>query len=89
MIKKIIKLIGLFTFVGFGFFYTDKVINVIREEDEIMITLNQVKNSYEIQPVDARVISNTIVPGMNGRVVNVDQSYKNMKTDGVFNQNLF
>ena len=34
MMKNIIKMIGLFTLIGFSFFYTDKVIEVIREEDK-------------------------------------------------------
>ena len=38
--KSIVKLIGLLVLIGFSFFYTDKVIEVIREEDEIMIILS-------------------------------------------------
>lgn len=84
--KGIIKLLGLFTLICFSFFYTDKVIEVIREEDKIMIELQNVKDNYRIEPIDAKIVSNTIVPGMNGRVVDIEKSYKKMKETGVFNQ---
>ena len=85
--KNILKIVGLFVLMGFSFFYTDKVIEVIREEDNIMIELNNVKDLYKIEAVSANVVSNTIIPGVNGRVVNIDKSYKEMKSVGKFNKN--
>lgn len=85
--KNTLKLVGLFVLIGFSFFYTDKVIDVIREEDKIMIELNQVKDSYKLDGIDASIVLNTIIPGVNGRVVNVDKSYKEMKNIGMFNKN--
>lgn len=85
--KNILKIVGLFVLMGFSFFYTDKVIEVIREEDNIMIELNSVKDLYKIEAVSANVVSNTIIPGVNGRVVNIDKSYKEMKSVGKFNKN--
>ena len=41
--KNIIKLTGLVTLILFSFFYTDKVIEVIREEDSIMIELKEME----------------------------------------------
>ena len=85
--KNILKIIGLFVLIGFSFFYTDKVVEVIREEDSIMIELQEVKDIYKIDAVSANVVSNTIIPGVNGRVVNIDKSYKEMKSIGKFNKN--
>ena len=85
--KNILKIVGLFVLMGFSFFYTDKVLEVIREEDNIMIELNNVKDLYKIEAVSANVVSNTIIPGVNGRVVNIDKSYKEMKSIGKFNKN--
>lgn len=86
--KNIIKMVGLVTLIGFSFFYTDKVIEVIREEDKIMIELDGVKDTYKIEPIDATIAANTIIPGLNGRSINVEQSYKKMKSNGIFNKNL-
>lgn len=86
--KNIIKLIGLFALIGFSFFYTDKVIEVIREEDEIMIELTSVIDIYKVEPVNATIIGNTIIPGLKGRTINITKSYNKMKINGLFNKNL-
>ena len=87
--KNIIKLVGLLMLIGFSFFYTDKVIEVIREEDEIMIKIKSSASDYKVSPVDATIVKNTIIPGLQGREVNIESSYKKMKEQGVFNPNLF
>lgn len=86
--KNIVKMIGLFSLIGFSFFYTDKVIEVVREEDEIMIELMSVEDIYRVLPVNANVLGNTIIPGLEGRNINIDESYKKMKSSGIFNKNL-
>lgn len=86
--KNLLKLIGLLILICFSFFYTDKVIEVIQDEDKIMIELKKVKDSYYVAPIDAKIVSNTIIPGISGREVNIDKSYKNMKETGIFNENL-
>ena len=86
--KNIVKMIGLFALIGFSFFYTDKVIEVIREEDEIMIELTSVEDIYKVLPVNANVLGNTIIPGLEGRTINIDESYKKMKGTGDFNNKL-
>lgn len=86
--KNIIKTIGLCSLIGFSFFYTDKVVEVIREEDEIMIELTSVEDVYQVLPVDAKILGNTIIPGLAGRNINIEESYKKMKPSGIFNKNL-
>ena len=86
--KNTLKMIGLLTLITFSFFYTDKVIEVIREEDKVMIELENVKDTYKIEPIDAIIDNNTIIPGLNGRNINIEQSYKKMKPNGIFNKNL-
>ena len=86
--KNIIKLTGLVTLILFSFFYSDKVIEVIREEDSIMVELKNMVDLYKIEAIDASVVSNTIIPGVNGRDINLDKSYKEMKSIGVVNNNM-
>lgn len=81
-------MIGLFILIGFSFFYTDKVIEVIREEDKIMIELTSVEELYKVLPVDATILGNTIIPGLNGKNINIDDSYNKMKQLGIFDKNL-
>ena len=85
--KQIIKGIGLITLVIFTFFYTDKVLKVVREEDSIMMKINDIKDKLTIEPTDAIIIEDTIIPGLNGKKVNIDKSYKKMKNYGNFNKN--
>ncbi len=86
--KKLIKMIGLITLIVFSFFYTDKVIEVVREEDEIMIEIQNIKEVNKIEAINASIVSNTIIPGLNGRSINVEKSYKKMKSNGLFDKSL-
>ena len=83
---RIIKVIGFVCLIVFSFFYTDRVLNVIREEDHIMIELNQIKDKVKVDAVDALIIDDTVVPGLNGKEVNIDKSYKLMRNMGTFNK---
>lgn len=86
--KNIIKLTGLITLIVFSFFYTEKVIEVIRDEDSIMVELKQIEDTYKVEAINASIVSNTIIPGINGKSINLDKSYKEMKEIGVVNTNL-
>ena len=86
--KETIKMIGLITLICFSFFYTDKVINVINEQDPIMIKINEVKDKYNIPSINATTTKDTIIPGINGQEVDVEKSYNNMREIGIFKSNL-
>lgn len=87
-LKRFIKLCGLFVLIAFSFFYSDRVARVISSKDSLMVKINNVASSYEIKPIDGIISNNTIVPGINGRVVNVDKSYKKMREIGTFSEEL-
>ena len=86
--KKILKLFGLITLICFSFFYTEKVIYVVSEQDPLKIEINESADSYKISPNEAIVDEDTIIPGSNGRVVNIEKSYKKMRKSNIFNNNL-
>lgn len=85
---KIIKYLGLFLLICFTFFYTEKVVNVINNNDELMIDIKDRAINYEIEAIDAVIDNDTIIPGKYGKVVNIDKSYYNMKSSKVFNDKL-
>ncbi len=87
--KKAFEIIGIVILICFSFFYTDKVITVINEQDPIMVKIESTKEDYYIEPIDATINDMTIIPGINGRKVDVDKSYTNMRELGVFNSNNF
>ena len=86
--KNTFKIFGLITLMCFSFFYTEKVMTVVSEKDPLKIEINDLKDTYKISPNEAVVTKDTIIPGTNGRVVNVDKSYKKMRKNNIFNNNL-
>lgn len=83
---KIGKYIFLLFLMFFSFYYTDKVIDFINNKDPLMMEILDVKNNYEVIPVNAIINDNTIIPGINGRMVDVEESYNNMKISGIFRE---
>lgn len=86
--KKAFKYFGIITLICFSFFYTDKVMTVVSEIDPLKIQITNVKDSLKLSVNEAIVTSDTIIPGTNGREVNIDKSYKQMKKSDIFNINL-
>lgn len=87
--KKTFQVIGLISLTIFSFFLTEKTALVVNNLDEIMVTIKSEKDKYKSDYVNAIVEGNTIIPGVNGKTVNVNKSYKNMKMNGYFNEKLF
>ncbi len=85
--KNIIKFLGLLSLICFSFFYTDKVMDVALEQDKIMISINNVKDDYREDAIDAIIDNDTIIPGTSGREVDIEKSYSNMKSIGLFHEN--
>lgn len=84
--KKITNGILLIFLTCFSFFYTDKVINMINKKDPLMMEISLVKSNYEVLPVNAVIDEDTIIPGINGKEIDVNKSYENMKLSGVFRE---
>ena len=76
-------MVSLLVLVLFSFFYTDRVMNFINKKDPLMNKIDLLKDKYEILPVNAVLDSNTIIPGVKGKSVDLDKSYENMKVSGI------
>ncbi len=85
---KIIKIIGLFCLFCISFFYTEKIINVTLNQDEIMIKIKEYKDTYNKNPINAIIEEDTITPGIVGKYIDEEASYKNMKKIGYFEPTL-
>ena len=86
--KTFFKLTGRLVLFFFSFFYTEKVINVITEQDEIMIKIKENEEKNNIPSTNAIIDKNTITPGLSGKEINIDKSYKEMKKLGTYNENM-
>ena len=88
ILRDIIKMIGLISLICFSFFYTETIMDVVNEQDEIMIKINEEKDKYKKEPTNAIITKDTITPGLNGYEVDVEKSYKDMKQVGIFKEML-
>lgn len=87
--NKFFQILGLIGITIFSFFVTEKTVLVVNNMDDIMIQIKQNKDKYKEQSIKATIKDNTIIPGINGRIVNVKRSYKNMKINGYYSDKLF
>ena len=69
----------------FSFFYTEKIASYMLESNELYKQIEDEKDNYEIASVNAFIEGNYIIPGLNGYVVDVKDSYYNMKDMEIFN----
>ena len=77
--KKIFNITLTILLIYFSFYYTNKVSNYIKSKDPIMIKILNSKDKYSKEAIDAVISNNTIIPGLSGLEVNIDESYSKMK----------
>ena len=86
--RKFFRNIGIISLICFSFYFTEKTVNVIKDADELMIEIKNKQDNYYIEPIDGIIKDNTFIPGVSGKKVNTDKSYKRMKEYGLFNDSL-
>ena len=77
--------VGLVSIVCLSFFYTERIANLALDNNPIYQAINETKDMYQIEAVNALIDDNKIIPGINGITVDVKKSYYQMKSLGVFN----
>ena len=82
--KKLLIIILLL----FSFFYTNKSISIIRNQDPLMKEIINNKSKFEIKSVNAIIKNNTIIPGKKGKEVDLEKTYTKMKQYGTYNESL-
>lgn len=87
--NKIFKIIGLSTLICISILINKQTVSVISSYDEIMIKIEENKNQYDQKPINAIIKENTIIPGLNGRTVNIKKTYDEMKKIGTYNDKLY
>ena len=87
--KKIFQMIGLISLTCFSFFVTEKTALVVNNMDEIMIEIKSNKDNYKTNYINTKIDEDTIIPGVCGKTVNINKSYKNMKSNGYYSDKLF
>ena len=83
--KNLFKYIGLFSIILFGFYYTEKMNNIVLNNNKLMIEINNNIDDYNKEAKNAFIEGKYIIPGLNGYAVNVLKSYNKMKYLDTFN----
>lgn len=86
--KRFFEILGFLSLVCFSFFYTEKTIDVVKEVDDIMITLKEQAPKYQEKAENAKIDGKFMTPGISGKIVNLQKSYEEMKHYGKFHPNL-
>lgn len=82
---KYFRYIGVLTICAFSFVYTEKIANLTLEKNEIYQKIKTEKDKYNEAFVNAQINDDYIIPGLNGKTVNVKNSFYNMKDINTFN----
>lgn len=86
MLKKITRITFILLLSIFSFYYTNKSIELVREQDPIMKKIRNTDNKYNVQPVNAEIKDNTIIPGLTGKEIDYTKTYTKMKQYGTYNE---
>lgn len=88
VMKRFFEILGFLSLVCFSFFYTEKTIDVVKEVDDIMITLKEQAPKYQVKAENVKIDGKFMTPGISGKIVNLQKSYEEMKHYGKFHPNL-
>ncbi len=83
--KKVYEYIGLSALIVFSFYFTNQVRIYIQNKNPLVKEIIAKSDNYNIEAIDAVIKDNTIIPGLNGREINVTKSFNKMKEFGLFN----
>lgn len=86
--QKLGTVIVTISLIMLSFFYTDKTIQMLRNNDPIMKKIKAASSKVETPPVDATVDKQFITPGLKGSKIDLDDSFKKMKKYGSYNESL-
>lgn len=86
--RKFFRNLGIISLICFSFYFTEKTVTVVREADELMIEIKKRQSQYEVKAIEGIIQKDTFIPGISGKKVNINESYKKMKQYGSFNDGL-
>ena len=84
--NKYLRVFGILSILCFSFYYTEKIALFMQKKDPIYETIEALKNEYEVESVDAVIYDEYIIPGVVGKRVNVEESFRNMKYLDAFDE---
>lgn len=86
--KSTFNFIITISIIYFSFYYTNLVSNYIKNKDPIMIEIKNNQDKYYKDPINAIILNNTIIPGLNGKIINIEETYQKMKKVNSYHESL-
>ena len=86
--KKLFYRFIVILFLVFSFYYTNKIVEFLKEKDPIMKDIKKTNDKYKIDSIDALIVDNSIIPGKVGKEIDYKKSYSKMKQYGTYNETL-
>ncbi len=86
--KKSFQILGIITLLVGSFIYNEKVGVVSKLNDDLLTEIKENQNNYKQKPIEATIKENTIIPGINGKKIDINKTYTKMKQIGYFNEKL-
>ena len=87
--KKLLSYIGILVLTLFSFYYTDKASEIVRNNDPIMKNILANKDNYLIESVSATIDDDEVVSGLNGKGIDINTSYRNMKKHNIYDESMY
>ena len=86
--KYIFQIIGILTLLIGSFIYSDKVSLASKNADTLLNEIKSKSINYKVEPSEPIINENTIIPGTNGKEVDINKSYNEMRKIGYFDESL-
>ena len=86
--KKFFQIVGLLTLMIGSFIYTEKVGTTAKLSDTLLTEIKSKKDGYKENAIEPIIKDDTIIPGINGKEVDVQKSYEAMSKIGYFDDKL-
>lgn len=85
--KKLFEYTGILTLIALSFIYTEKAVELVNKNDPIMVSINDYAINNDKGCVEGSITSDGVILGLNGLIVDKEESYSNMKGWG-YNEEL-
>lgn len=86
--KKTFQFIGIIILMCFSFYYTDRMVQFSKNHDPLMEQIVSKQDDFNTYALESVSYDDYVLSGTKGKVVDVNESYKKMKSLGKYNENL-
>jgi len=80
--KQSFQILGIITLLVGSFIYNEKVGLVSKLNDDLLTEIKEKQNDYIEKPIEAIIKNDTIIPGINGKIMDIKKTYTKMKQIG-------